>query len=60
MFKEPGDWYGVNSISQVLASIFESKSLNCELNLHKEVSEVFQTLNVITFQEGRIIMDRIT
>jgi hypothetical protein len=28
MFKEPGDWYGVNSIAQVLQSIFESRARN--------------------------------
>ena len=64
MNKEPGDWYGVNSIAQVLTEIF--KSSNSKQYKHKDMEEVeddttaekvFEKLSVLTFQEGGIFMD---
>lgn len=56
MNKEPGDWYGVNSIAQVLVSIFETP----QRKPSPSVAAVFEGLSVITFQEGGIYIDVIT
>jgi hypothetical protein len=53
MRKEPGDWYGVNSIAQVLDVIFEQPPLS------PLVSDVFGKLSMITFPEGTIFMDQV-
>lgn len=45
MGKEPGDWFGVNSICQVIQSIFETN--NKKPLLEKET--IFQKLDFITF-----------
>jgi hypothetical protein len=51
MGKEPGDWYGVNSIAQVMQNIFNEGRDN-----HYPDS-VFTKLDFLTFQEGTIFMD---
>jgi hypothetical protein len=51
MSKEPGDWYGVNSIAQVITNMFESP---------KNPDEgVFSQLSVLNFSEGQLYMDEI-
>jgi hypothetical protein len=47
MSKEPGDWYGVNSIAQVLTSLFSNTK-------DKRISE---SLAVLNFSEGNLYMD---
>ena len=49
MNKEPGDWYGVNSIAQVLTSLFSNTK-------DKRISE---SLAVLNFSEGHLYMDQI-
>lgn len=47
MSKEPGDWYGVNSITQVIKRIFDQNQGKIE----KEYN-IFSKLRFLTFQEG--------
>lgn len=46
MNKEPGDWYGVNSIAQVLTSLFSSSN-----------KKIKHMLSVLNFSEGHLYMD---
>lgn len=53
MDKDPGDWYGVNSIGQVVQSIFKK---------HQEVkssSEIFSKMSFLAFQDGNIYLSEI-
>ena len=43
MNKEPGDWYGVNSIAQVLTSLFSSSN-----------KKIKHMLSVLNFSEGHL------
>ena len=55
MSKQPGDWYGVNSIAQVLVSIFTSFSR--QLPQGSIIQQVKDSMSVLTFQEGGIYLD---
>ncbi|CDW77084.1 UNKNOWN [Stylonychia lemnae] len=54
MDKQPGDWYGVNSITQVIKNIFDQKS-----TLRPDCPQVFKKISFMVFQEGAIFMNEI-
>lgn len=58
MEKEPGDWYGVNSIAQVLSDLFTERSSRVKKST-KLRNEVFNSLSVLTFADGEIYMSEI-
>lgn len=58
MEKEPGDWYGVNSIAQVLSDLFRERPSRVKKST-KLRNEVFNSLSVLTFADGEIYMNEI-
>ena len=58
MDKEPGDWYGVNSIAQVLSDLFTERPSRVKKS-KKLRNEVFNSLSVLTFADGEIYMNEI-
>jgi hypothetical protein len=58
MEKEPGDWYGVNSIAQVLSDLFKERPSRVKKST-KLRNEVFNSLSVLTFADGEIYMNEI-
>ena len=58
MDKEPGDWYGVNSIAQVLSDLFKDRPSKVKKS-SKLRTEVFNSLSVLTFSDGEIYMNEI-
>ena len=61
MTKEPGDWYGVNSIAQVLSDLFlqREKDAATKKPSTKLRHEVFNGLSVLTFSDGQMYLDQI-
>lgn len=58
MDKEPGDWYGVNSIAQVLSDLFTERHSKVKKSA-KLRNEVFNSLSVLTFADGEIYLNEI-
>ena len=58
MTKEPGDWYGVNSIAQVLSDLFKTQNETKKFS-KKLRYEVFNSLSVMTFSDGQMYLDQI-